>query len=71
MFKREQFRRTRVMQGCKPKVGGLLLKSLKECEDVDTANEYLAVANMLELPNISELQDLFDEKFPSNLKTKV
>ncbi|MFB9120949.1 hypothetical protein ACFFUE_07065 [Bergeyella porcorum] len=68
MFERVLFRGARVMRGSKPKIGELLLKSMKECEDVDTANEYLSVAQMLEIPIFLELQEMFDKKFPCILK---
>lgn len=53
------------------RVGNIFLKSLQECNNIDTANEILLSAYMLRLQNLEELLDLFYQKFTSTLDYNI
>ncbi|MBG0515156.1 hypothetical protein HZQ28_00920 [Elizabethkingia anophelis] len=61
------FGRAKVAPISQEKVGNIFLKTMKECNNEDAANEILLAAYMLSLNNYFEIENLYYEKFPSTL----
>ncbi|RKT01049.1 hypothetical protein [Chryseobacterium defluvii] len=58
------FSRAKVFPKNQKYLGKIFIKSIKESDNADAANEILLAAYMLKLPNYFEIEDEFHKKFP-------